>query len=258
MNHHQWDDAHALSGAYAVDALDAEERARFESHLENCQHCRDEVDGLRDAAAALGSSQPTEPPSSVRDAVLAGITGIRPLPPVTAEPVPVPDTPPSPAADLSARRRLRQLRRVPLLVAAAVILIATAGLAVWSPWSAPDDEKVHLSVTERVLTADDAARVEAAFDDGSRATVVISRSVGRAVILTEDMAQPPDGRVYALWLQSPAGVMVPAGLMPDDPDATVPLDGDASRATAVGITIEPDGGSPEPTSEPIAVFPLEA
>jgi anti-sigma-K factor RskA len=52
--------------------------------------------------------------------------------------------------------------------------------------------------------------------------------------------------------------MVPAGLMPDENDATVVLEGDASDAIAAGITIEPDGGSPEPTTPPIAVFELTA
>ena len=41
-------------------------------------------------------------------------------------------------------------------------------------------------------------------------------------------------------------------------DATVLLDGDASRATGVGITVEPDGGSDQPTSQPIAFFTLDS
>ena len=41
-------DIHALSGAYAVDALDETERAEFERHLTGCPSCRDEVDDLRD------------------------------------------------------------------------------------------------------------------------------------------------------------------------------------------------------------------
>ena len=48
----------------------------------------------------------------------------------------------------------------------------------------------------------------------------------------------------------------PAGLMPDRTDATVLLEGDASEATAVGITIEPDGGSEEPSSDVVAVVDI--
>ena len=52
--------------------------------------------------------------------------------------------------------------------------------------------------------------------------------------------------------------MEPAGLMPDDPDATVLLHGDASQATGIGVTVEPDGGSPEPTTKPIVLFEIDA
>ena len=43
-------DVHALSGAYAVDALDDIERAAFERHLAACAECRAEVASLRETA----------------------------------------------------------------------------------------------------------------------------------------------------------------------------------------------------------------
>ena len=48
--------------------------------------------------------------------------------------------------------------------------------------------------------------------------------------------------------------MVSAGLMPVKADQTVVLEGDAATATAAGITVEPEGGSEPPTTEPIALF----
>jgi hypothetical protein len=50
--------------------------------------------------------------------------------------------------------------------------------------------------------------------------------------------------------------MLPAGLMATPGDHKVLLKGDATEATGVGITVEPEGGSPEPTSEPVALFDL--
>ena len=38
------------------------------------------------------------------------------------------------------------------------------------------------------------------------------------------------------------------------PTVTVMLEGDAASATGAGITLEPAGGSPEPTSTPLALF----
>ena len=53
-------DIHALSGAYAVDALDDDERAQFEAHLAGCPSCRSEVDSLREAAALLAETTVAE------------------------------------------------------------------------------------------------------------------------------------------------------------------------------------------------------
>ena len=44
---------HTLTGAYATDALDADERGAFEQHLESCGSCRLEVAELRATAARL-------------------------------------------------------------------------------------------------------------------------------------------------------------------------------------------------------------
>ena len=84
-----------------------------------------------------------------------------------------------------------------------------------------------------------------------------SLELNQAVLETEDMAAPPSGSVYELWLRQD-DELVPAGFMPDSPDNQVLLSGDAATADAVGITVEPAGGSPtgEPTTEPIALFSL--
>ncbi len=252
-------DQHALSGAYAVDALDADERARFEAHLATCADCREEVASLQEAAALLGTD-PVEPPSSVRDSVLAGIASIRPLPPVTSETAPT--ATPTPGDELAARRTRRslaqRLTRTPLLVAAAMVLLLAVGTALVRPWADDRTDEPNLSAIDRVLTAADATSVEKEFPDGSRATVTVSRSEGRAVIQTEDMALAPTGKVYELWLQTPEGAMMPAGLMPHEADNEILIDGDATEAKAVGITIEPEHGSQVPTTSPIAVFELAA
>jgi anti-sigma-K factor RskA len=92
---------------------------------------------------------------------------------------------------------------------------------------------------------------------GVEASVIRSVSEGRAVLVTHNMPAAPTGRVYELWLQSPAGVMVPAGTMDRPGSRPVVLRGDATDATAVGITVEPEGGSDSPTTDPIALFDLE-
>lgn len=239
---------HHLTGAYAVDALDEDERARFEAHLTGCPDCRAEVDSLREAAGLLSTTTELTPPPGLRDSVLAGISQVRPLPPPGASELDVRRT-----ARHEARRRERP-RWLPLLAAAVVLGVIGVGVGITEPFSGEDSSQVPLSATEQVLRADDAESVEVDLGEAGRATVTRSASVGKAVIRTEDMAPAPEGKVYELWLQSPEGEMLPAGLMPDDSEAEVLLEGDAASATAAGITVEPDGGSPAPTSDPIALF----
>lgn len=232
-------DVHALSGAYAVDALDDLERAKFERHLSECADCQAEVASLRETSAHLADTVATTPPPSLRDSVLAGITTVRPLPPLVPE-----------AAPGRAGHRFRFL-----VAAAAAVVAIGGGVAIVQPWD--DDSSQNLSATQRVLQAPDAESWTKEFPDGSRATVTRSKELNQAVIETEDMAAPPEGSVYELWLQHD-DEMVAAGFMPDSPDNQVLLSGDAATADGAGITVEPEGGSPTPTGPVVHVFEFES
>ena len=255
------DDIHGLSGAYAVDAVDDVERARFEAHMAGCSQCRDEVASLRAAAGELASMTLASPPPSLRAAVLRDIGSVRPLPPrVTPEQASAPEptaptaAPSAPSAPASLEsKRAERARRAPLRqwlvgVAAAAVL-ATGGL-VWSPWSS-ETSTVQLTATQQVLQAKDAQRFEQKVGDAT-ATIVRSTSLKKAVIVTANMPDAPTGKVYELWLQQ-GSAMVKAGFMPAGPSNTVLLDGDAATAAGVGITVEPAGGSDTPTLPPVAL-----
>jgi anti-sigma-K factor RskA len=247
-------DIHGLSGAYAVDALDDVERAEFERHLAQCPECQAEVESLRAAAVELTRGTATPPPATLRASVLGQISTVRPLPPAN----PLPD-----AGDTTDGARTgagvvtleSRRRRSPLtwLVAAAAAAVLAIGGLVWSPWSA--DEPEQLTATEQVIRATDAQRFEKVID-GAKATIVRSPSLGKAVIIADNMPAAPDGKDFQVWFQNPDGEMVSAGLMPHEarPTVSMVLNGDASKFTGAGITVEPAGGSPAPTSEPIVLF----
>ncbi len=226
-------DIHKLSGAYALDAVDEFERAQFERHLIECADCRSETSGLRETAALLSELTAVTPPPALRDSVLAGISQIRPIPPALPAPT---------------HRR----RWFPLLVAASLLAVLGVGAAIWQPWT--PTEQGSLTAAEQVLGAPDAKSVDVDLGAAGRATVTRSKSMGKAVITTQDMAPAPSGKVFAVWLQNDEGAMIPAGLMPPGENNQLVLTGDAAAATAAGITVEPEGGSPEPTSDPIALF----
>lgn len=224
-------DIHALSGAYAVDALDDAERAEFERHLAECPSCQHEVDSLREAAAAISGAVETSPPAALRAAVLHAITEVRPLPPV----VPVPKV----------GRNRRWWAAGAFVLAASV----ASAVAVSEPWTG---SHVTVSDAQQVMTAADVTAVRSAVTDGGSLTWYRSASVGKAVVASTGLGSLPAAKVYELWLQRPDGSMVPAGFLPSG-NATVVLSGDARAARGAGLTVEPAGGSPRPTSTPLAV-----
>ena len=131
-------DIHALSGAYAVDALDERERELFEQHLADCPACRAEVASLRDASAMLAETTYAAPQPSLRDRVLADIGKVRPLPPLPEqEPV-----------SLDAERRRRRFP-VGLAAAAAVLAVLGAGAVVTQPWQ-DDTKQGQLTAAQKV------------------------------------------------------------------------------------------------------------
>ncbi|MGH3334527.1 MAG: anti-sigma factor [Nocardioides sp.] len=229
---------HALSGAYAVDALDDIERAQFERHLAQCAECRAEVESLRSTAALLAETTATAPPESLRERVLADITTVRPLPP---------------SVETQATPR-RRFRLAPLAAAAALIAAVGTGVIVTQPW-ADDATQTQLSAVDRVLQAEDAERYTQSID-GSQATLVRSPSLNKAVLVTKDMAPPPEGKVYELWLDHEGKGFVPAGLMSGGRQEVL-FEGDPAAALGAGITIEPEGGSETPSTAPMMSFTFE-
>jgi anti-sigma-K factor RskA len=254
------DDIHALSGAYAVDALDDIERAQFERHLAGCETCREEVASLQETSALLAETTMTPPGADLRDRVLAGIATVRPLPPVVPTGTHAPDGPdeeaaPAPAASTtstpaSGTRRVRTL----LVAAAAVIAVGVGGTVVaQQPWDDDDTSQApQLSAVERIQQASDVQTFRHRFPDGAEAVLYRSASLNEAVVVTHDMGPAPEGKVFQAWLQHD-DTMVSAGLMPEGPDNVVPLQGDPATADGFGITVEPAGGSVVPSETPVLV-----
>ena len=255
-------DIHGLVGAYAVDAIDEQERSAFELHLAECPECQAEVASLREAATQLSLMSETAPPASMRDSVLAGIRTVRPLPPLEAQSPGQVSSGPVGAAPSTADAphptenvlHFRPRRRVTtwLATAAAAAALLIGGVT-WSPWDNGSGRTV--SPTEQVLAAKDAQRYEKVIG-GAKATIVRSASLGKAVIIADHMPAAPDGKDFQLWLDQPNRGMVSAGVMPHGSadTVTVLLSGDAATATGAGITVEPAGGSTAPTTEPLALF----
>ncbi|KAA6215763.1 anti-sigma factor [Streptomyces filamentosus] len=249
MNHHATD-AHTLAAAYALGALDDDERRAFDTHLQTCEACRQEAAEFEATTARLAAAVSQPPQAAVKAQVMAAVDGVRQLPPR------VPATSTAPALGGILRRRA-----VPLALAASVAAAVLGGVAVWQTQNGQELEEQarqtqqQLDAVSAVLAAPDARTVHGKAANGALTTVVSSDQQNKAVFTAADLPAPGAGKTYQLWLDHD-GTMLPAGLI--DHDGTVILTGDPADAGAVGLTLEPDGGSPRPTTTPLLLMAMPA
>ena len=90
---------------------------------------------------------------------------------------------------------------------------------------------------------------------GGTATLVWSGDLGKSALVTTGLPQLPDDKTYELWYirgseATPAGTMTPTG----NGATWRVLEGTMSAGDVVGVTVEPKGGSKQPTTKPIVAI----
>ena len=225
-------DIHALSGAYALGALADDEAAEFEEHLRGCDPCRAEVGEFREVAARLGQAAAEAPPESLRHRVLTQADRVR-------------QDPPAPVAIGRARARRRWI--VTSLAAAA--LVAIAGVVGLQVLQDETDPGVPLAApAAQVFSADDAESVAVPTTTGGTLKVAVSEGRGEMAVDARELPDPGEGKVYQLWTGH-GEEMIDAGVLPPGTTgAAMPL---PEPGDTVNVTVEPAGGSEQPTSSPI-------
>lgn len=238
---------------YALGALPPDAAARVRAHITNCSQCREEYAQLKTAAASIG---------------------------FTAETADDPRVAPSP---LLRQRIVRQVRgsverprpgRPPVwpayLVAAACIAIAIAssigdimlGAQLRQAQLQVARSTQHASASARNLAETRSMLFDIVSSDAKHYAVeggeVVTRG-GRLYIAMNALPQPPRGRVYQAWTLAKGAKKVAPSLtfVPDARGvAVVAIPVDARDTAAVAVSVEPDGGSKQPTTKPIAFVPL--
>ncbi|WP_326545375.1 anti-sigma factor [Mycolicibacterium sp. ND9-15] len=232
-------DLGALAVPYALDAMSDSEREDVDRRVAAAppavaQAFADEVRRVREAMAVVSAATATEPPADLRARLLAEIGGDRPAP-------------------------VRQLRPRPsrwqktALAAAAVLVVGAGALGVGLALR----PAYHPSTAEQVFAAPDVRTVSGDIPGGGTATVVFSREKDAGVLVMNNVAPPQAGTVYQMWLidgdgPHAAGTMDPQAVAPST-TAVLPDLGDSRK---LAFTIEPPGGSAQPTSAPFAELPL--
>lgn len=243
------DEMHVLTGSYALDALAPPEREAVERHLQHCASCAAEVRGLRETATRLALARARRPPARMQQRVLAAAYRTRQLPP-------------APAASRPPRARLRIRSLAPLrtrLLARLgtharlwarrpVLALATTSMAAALAVS------LGIGMTQLAAQHRPAASVQTVRTSaGGAVTLVTNPPQQDAVLTAARLPSLPDGRVYQVWVIGPAGARS-AGFL----SGTALVLTGVRAGERVGVTVEPRGGTSQPTTTPIVLVPFPA
>ena len=215
--------------AYALGALEPEEAAELERHVEGCERCRSELRWLEPAVRSLPESvERLEPPRELRQRLMEEVRDDATRAPAAAA---------GDRARPRARRGLASLGWRPL----AGLALALVALAVVAGYEIGNDGSGEGGSTSTIV---------AGHAPGVTAKMV---SEGEGGTLRLANVKPlPDGRVLQAWVRRDGEVeAVPALFVPNrEGNASTTID-DMSGVDTVMVTSEPSGGSKTPTSAPI-------
>ncbi len=227
-------DVHTLSGAYALDALSPEEAAEFRRHIDQCPSCFEEVRELQQAAARMGGAQAVIPPPELKARILSAADR-------------TPQEPPARGGSQRGERTQERRRWSAWLAMAAAAVVVVGGGVVGL--QALDEEEPTLPVAvSEVFEAPDARTATVSTANGGKLTVGVSQSRQEMAVDTRDLPELGSGEVYQLWSVH-GSETVSVGVLEDlDDGASMGL---PEEDTTVAVTVEPQGGSEQPTGEPI-------
>lgn len=226
-----------LLGAYALDAVSAEERRAVEAHLLECPRCRAEVAEHLETAAMLAGSGAA--PDGVWDRIASSL-GDAPV-----------------VLDLERAGRRRDPWRWITSAVAAVAVAAALSLGVAVRETQQRVDRITAGLQQDGLEAaamaavfdPDATSITLTSSDGSVRVDAVVLPRGTGYLVRDDLPALPAGRTYQLWALGGANP-ISAGVLGDDPGIVAFRVDPGLRGLA--ITRERAGGSVSPSLPPLA------
>lgn len=248
-----------LAEVYALDAVSDAERAAIEAYVSAAPEAERQAfqERVRQARETLASTftAEEEPPADLFDRIVARLPAHSADVSAPAAPAALPPVP----DQLSAARERRDVRRRSagmrnwLIGVAAAAVIALGGVGVGAYVANQNDPLTQ------VLQAQDVRQATVEVSGGGTAIVSIAPSKDALVVRMKDVPPPPEGKVYQMWLIPKDGTSpVSQGLMDAEALSKPAVVKGIHSAAALGITVEPAGGSTAPTLPTVAAATLNA
>lgn len=227
-------DLHVLDliPAYVLGSLDEDESRQVAEHLAGCYLCRSELEAYQQVADGLLLALPPEVPSTALKSQL--IDRVQRL---NQKPIP----------ELREPRRVQAPRRlVPAgawIGLALILLLAVSNLVLWNRMNNMEFMTGPLGMRAIPLENTDQAPKASGF-------VIIGADGKNGVLVVDKLASLPENQEYQVWLQHDS-TETSAGLFSVDEDGYRGLRIVAPQSlltySSVQVTIEPKGGSANPT-----------
>jgi anti-sigma-K factor RskA len=207
-----------LLGAYALDAVEIDERTLVEDHLRDCARCRAEVQEHREVAALLAHSG-EDAPAGLWDRIAENLEAAPPPPAMPAL-----FSAPVAATRRSATRTWATRAGGGLMAVAASIVIALLAFQVQDLNEQISRVESDLAVAavqrgyESAVAADDSVVVELASADGALDAKAVLSSDGTGYLRGGSLPRLPDDRTYQLWGVTRDLEAVSLGVFGSDPN----------------------------------------
>ncbi len=242
MDHSRFEE---LKDAFVLGALADEERREFEEYLASHPERRAEIEELSTVAGLLAlSPEEHEPPPELRTRIMEAVGAEADRPHESRRSV------------LAWIGELLSVRN--LALGAATMLVI--GLFSWSMLLRGEVEDLQGRLQSLQSQPQGPQMVElegAGTQQGARAEVVTLEG-DRAVLVVEDMPPVPEGKTYQIWVIE-EDVPKPSGLFkPEQDSVAAVVEHPVGGGDVIAVTVEPEGGSPQPTTEPMLAAEVRA
>jgi anti-sigma-K factor RskA len=235
-----------LLAGYALNALDPEQRTAVETHLDSCQACREKLavyQAINEGLAYLPA--PVNPPPSLRSQLIEKTT-------------PAPSKRSQPKRWHSLRPRILQfsaLAAILLLVVFNLILLRNLNQFIDSQENLAQQNQAYQAAL--ALLSDPETLVAELDGEQANGTLIYDPDGDTAVLNVSGLKRLPPDQTYQVWLIKPTQERVSGGLFQASQEISqfvfhvIESPGPLREFNAVGVTIEPAGGSPGPTGPKI-------